>query len=233
MGLSPSSLARRAASSAGGPNGKIGGRSRMGDVTVRQLSNPRGALGRVISIVMNRRNRELIERCVDALEPRKGSSVADVGFGGGVGLRILMNRVGLTGIVSGVEPSETMRTRALKKFEDDVALDRLRIVNGSAAATSLADGSQDGIITVNTVYFWPDLAEGLDGLVRALAPEGVLAVGISPKAAQLGMGFDERAERVIEASELADAMRAAGLTRVSIAAPRGTEGRAIVRGFAA
>lgn len=232
MGLSPSSFARNAANSAGGPDGKIGGRSRLGDATVRQLSHPKGALGRLIAVVMNRRNRVLIQGCVDAIEARKGNRVADVGFGGGAGLRMLMDRVGLTGIVTGVEPSKTMRTRALKRLKDDVALDRLRIVEGTAARTSLEDGSQDGIITVNTVYFWPDLDEGLTGLATALAPGGVLAVGIGARSAQLEMRFDERAERVIEAGELAEAMRRAGLVRVSIAAPRGAEGPAIVRGYA-
>lgn len=199
---------------------------------MRQLSLPRGPLGRLLAVVMNRRNRDLSQGCVEAIAPRKGSSVADVGFGGGVGLQMLMERVGLTGIVSGVDPSDTMRARALTKLKDDVALDRLRILEGTAAETSLRDASQAGIISVNTVYFWPDLDAGMAGLVRALEPGGALAIGIGARKAQLGMGFDERAERVIEAPALADAMRAAGLTRVSVAAPRGDEGPAIVRGYA-
>jgi ubiquinone/menaquinone biosynthesis C-methylase UbiE len=185
-----------------------------------------------MAAIMNRRNRDLIQGCVEAIAPRKGSSVADVGFGGGAGLRMLVERVGLTGIVTGVEPSESMRARALKKLHDEVALDRLRIVDGTAARTTLADGSQAGIISVNTVYFWPDLDAGLEGLARALGPGGALALGIGSRKTQLDMGFDSRAERVIDARELADAIRRAGLVRVSIAAPRDNDGPAIVRGYA-
>ena len=50
----------------------------------RQLSEPRGWFGRaVVTRVLNRGNRELIQATLDRLELTAGSRLLDVGFGGG------------------------------------------------------------------------------------------------------------------------------------------------------
>jgi arsenite methyltransferase len=181
---------------------------------------------------MNRRNRRLIEACVEAISPEVGTAVADVGFGGGAGLGLLMERVGLTGVVTGVDPSAEARDQAARRFADELDLDRLRIVAGSADALPLETASQSGVITVNTVYFWPDLDRGLRELRRILAPGAPLAIGIGAVSVQRRMDFDSRAQRVIDAGALAGAMSGAGLTRISTATPRGDDGPAVVRGHA-
>ena len=40
------------------------------------------------------------------------------------------------------------------------------------------DGSFDGVVTVNTVYFWPDLGPGLAEVLRVLKPGGRIVVAI-------------------------------------------------------
>ena len=40
---------------------------------------------------LNRGNEQLITTAVQALEPSPGATLADLGFGGGLGLRLLLN----------------------------------------------------------------------------------------------------------------------------------------------
>jgi arsenite methyltransferase len=134
--------------------------------------------------------------------------------------------------VTGVDPSAEARDQAARRFADELDLDRLRIVAGSADALPLETASQSGVITVNTVYFWPDLDRGLRELRRILAPGAPLAIGIGAVSVQRRMDFDSRAQRVIDAGALAGAMSGAGLTRISTATPRGDDGPAVVRGHA-
>lgn len=56
----------------------------------KQLGHPSGVRGRVVGVVLNRGNRRFVRAAVQALQPDAAAVVADVGFGGGVGLRLLL-----------------------------------------------------------------------------------------------------------------------------------------------
>ena len=62
--------------------------------------------------MLNRANRAIVAAAVDALAPAQGQVVADIGFGGGLGLAMLLDRVGSTGGVHGVDISRVMLDRA-------------------------------------------------------------------------------------------------------------------------
>lgn len=83
----------------------------------RQLRHPAGLAGHLVGAMMNRSNRGDITAAVDALSPAAGTVVADIGFGGGLGLRLLLDRVGSTGQVHGIEVSTTMLNRAARSAE--------------------------------------------------------------------------------------------------------------------
>lgn len=87
----------------------------------RQLGRPTGLVGRLVGRLLNRGNRGFILAAVDAAEPSKGATVAEIGFGGGAGLALLLDRVGPTGVVHGIEISETMLAGARRRFKKPVA----------------------------------------------------------------------------------------------------------------
>src|SRR5262249_23665567 len=97
-----------------------------------------------------------VAAAVDALAPASGQVVADVGFGGGLGLALLLDRVGPAGRVHGVDLSRVMIGRARRRHRHAGA-DR-RPVPHEAAMTNLplAAASVDAAMTVNTIYFVPD-----------------------------------------------------------------------------
>jgi arsenite methyltransferase len=103
---------------------------------------------------MNRGNRRINVRAVELLQPRRDERVLDLGFGGGLGLDLLLDR---TDHVVGVDRAGDMVAAARAARADAVASGRLTLLEGDVSAPPLADDSVDGIVTVNTVYFWPDL----------------------------------------------------------------------------
>jgi Methyltransferase domain len=103
--------------------------------------------------MLNRGNRPAVAAAVDATGVVPGGTAADIGFGGGVGLAILLKRVGRDGVVHGVEIADDMLARARSRFAGDVETGRLRLARGSLTALPLDDASLDAAITVNTVYF--------------------------------------------------------------------------------
>ncbi len=140
---------------------------------------PRGRAGRLGGTAMRVLNRgelrEVAELLGDAL--RQGPAAPDIveiGCGPGVLLGALM--AGPAGTVHGIDPSEEMRTMAVRALARPIARGRVRITEGSAAETGLPDASADVVVSVNTVAIWPDLDAGLDELRRVLRPGGTLAL---------------------------------------------------------
>jgi len=81
----------------------------------RQLSGPSGPLGSLVARMLNKGNGPDIAAAVDALELPRSEEVADIGFGGGLGLNhLLLDATRDGGRVQGVEPPPDMLKRARK-----------------------------------------------------------------------------------------------------------------------
>jgi arsenite methyltransferase len=153
-------------------------RERMVRGLAAQLGRPTGLRGRLVGIMLNRANRSAIAIAIDALDLQPGAVAADLGFGGGVGLAILLERVGPEGRVHGVDLSPTMVNRASFRFRRYVASGRLRLHTGSITELPLEDGSIQGAVTVNTIYFISELERAFSELARVIGRSGKVVVGI-------------------------------------------------------
>lgn len=195
-----------------------------------QLSRPRGWLGRtVMTRILNRGNRDLIEATLDGLALAPGCRLLDVGFGGGLLLELAYRR----GVrrLAGVDPSEAavafLRGRPGRLEGAELVLEL-----GVAEALPFADASFDVVASTNAVYFWPDLARAFAELRRVLRPGGALTLGFSTAAklrefeAITRHGFHFHEDRAIVA-----AAEGAGLSSVRLVQLHGrvTEGDCVLR----
>jgi arsenite methyltransferase len=141
-----------------------------------QLRPPHGLVGWGMGSMLNRANHATVAAAVDALAPVPGQVVADVGFGGGLGLAVLLDRVGPAGRVHGVDISRVMIDRARRGHRRAVADGRLVLHEASMTDLPIADASVHAAMTVNTSYFVPDsvFAE----LTRVVSPAGRLVLGL-------------------------------------------------------
>ena len=121
---------------------------------------------------MNTANRSAITAAVDALDLTGSEEVADIGFGGGVGLDLLLDQTRDGGRVHGVEPSPDMLKRARKAHRGEVAAGRLDLHEAGLESLPIADGALDCWICLNTVYFVEDLSPAFAELHRVLATAG-------------------------------------------------------------
>lgn len=144
----------------------------------RQLALPRGWFGRVVvTRVLNRRNRGLIEAALDGLDLSSDTRLLDVGFGGGLSLELARRR-GVTQLW-GVEPSAAAVRELSRTHRAWSRGASLTLSEGSVEALPLGDGTVDAIVSTNTVYFWPDLDVAFRELRRVLVPGGRLALGFA------------------------------------------------------
>ncbi|MFC4123976.1 methyltransferase domain-containing protein [Nocardia rhizosphaerae] len=189
-----------------------GVKDRLLTTIAAQLGNPHGTLGKGVAFVLNRGNRRAIAAAVDATGASTGAAVADIGFGGGVGLRLLLDRVGPGGVVHGIEPSPDMLARARSAFSGEVAAERLVLAEGSLTALPAEAASLDAVITVNTIYFLDDLPAACAELTRVLRPAGTAVVGIGDPDAMAKMPFTPYGFTLRPVADVVAALTAAGLT---------------------
>lgn len=177
----------------------------------RQLRHPGGLAGHLVGMMMNRRNRRTIAAAVDALSPAPGTVVADIGFGGGFGIGLLLDRVGMPGRVHGIEVSTTMLSRATRHFRSEIADGRLTLHAASLTDLPLPNASLDGAITVNTIYFIDDLVRAFSELGRALKAADHVVVGVADPDWMRSQPAVNHGFRIRPVSTVVDAAAAAGL----------------------
>ena len=176
-----------------------------------QLGRPHGILSPVVARALNKGNERAIAAAVDAAAAPRGGVVADIGFGGAVGLGLLLDRIGDDGLVHGIEIADDMLRRARSRFGGDVQSGRLRLSSGSLTALPLDDDSVDAIITVNTVYFITELGEACAELARVLRPGGRAVIGIGDPDVMAKLPFTSHGFTIRSVTEIAAALQHSGL----------------------
>ncbi|WIY06839.1 class I SAM-dependent methyltransferase [Amycolatopsis mongoliensis] len=159
--------------------------------------------------MLNRRNHTAVVKAVAALELSGGETALDIGFGGGLGLTLLLREAGT---VHGVDISATMLERARETFRKEIATGRLVVSEGSMTALPLAAGSVDAIVSTNTVYFVDDLGKAFAEVARVLAPGGRFVLGIGdPDLMGRSRMLTENGFRIRPIAEIEATLDAAGL----------------------
>lgn len=188
----------------------MGLRDKLAAGMARQLRQPEGIRGRLTGRGLNRGNRDAVLAAVAATELQAGQSAADIGFGGGVGLDPLLDRVGPAGHVHGVELSETMLAMARRRFDQDVVRGGLTLQAGNLTDLPLPDESIDAVITTNTVYFVTDLERAFGEIARVLRPTGRAVIGVGDPDGMAAMPFTAHGFTLRPVEELVRLLRSAG-----------------------
>jgi arsenite methyltransferase len=171
--------------------------------------------------LMNRWNAAVNDRAVRLLGVQVGDAVLEVGFGGGATLERLLAAAPHVR-VTGLERSTTMADAVRASMARAITDQRLRLDEGDVASLPYADGAFDRIVTVNVLYFWPDLQAALEELCRVLRPGGTLVIAYRPAAAMRHYRVTTQQFRLVEDEALLDAVHAAGLE--TLALESGTDG---------
>jgi arsenite methyltransferase len=177
----------------------------------KQLGRPEGLRGRVVGRRLNKGNLSTVTAAVAATHLQAGQVGADVGFGGGLGLALLRERVGPGGHVHGVELSATMLSAARRRHDRDVAAGRMTLQSGRLEELPVEDGQIDGMITINTLYFVEDVGAVFRELARVLRPSGTAVIGIGDPVAMAAMPVTAHGFRIRPPDEIVTGLRDAGL----------------------
>lgn len=148
-----------------------------------------GPIGVITARIMARANRETEAEAVKELAPARDDDVLVVGFGPGVGLRLL-SRVITEGHIAGVDPSRVMLREAARRNRVAVDSGLIELRRGTADALPWEDASFDAVATVNTMQLWRPFAACVAEVARVLRPDGRLVSYTHDWAIKRSTGMD-------------------------------------------
>ena len=185
----------------------------LAKLLARHLRTPAGWIGRLVALLMNAGNREMNIAAIQALGIAPAHRVLEVGFGGGVALANLLACIP-QGRVAGLELSSTMLRRAQRRFRVAITQGRLRLEQGAIDPMPFPDASFDRLLSVNTIYFWPDPLSAVREIRRVLSPAGRVVLGYRTPAAMATIPATRHGFRIFEAAEVEGLLRSAGFQEV-------------------
>lgn len=137
-----------------------------------QLSRPTGIIGKfILGPLWNRRNARLNDVTLACLELGAEDRVLELGFGGGYLLEKIISQA-KRGFVAGVDVSPVMVKNCRARWRKAIAAGQVDVQVGRAEALPYPDGHFSKASSVNSIFYWSDVRQGLAEIYRVLQPGG-------------------------------------------------------------
>jgi ubiquinone/menaquinone biosynthesis C-methylase UbiE len=177
---------------------------------------PAGWVGRwILAPLWNRRNVALNDVALAALALRADDQVLEVGCGGGYLLGRMAERVSL-GTLTGVDAGPAMIAHCMRRHCRLVRTGRLVLQCAPAEALPFAEARFTQACSVNSLFYWSDVRQGLRELYRVLIPGGRLVLCLTTKASLLRQRALRGHVRAFEESELREMLGSVGFRVASV-----------------
>jgi SAM-dependent methyltransferase len=162
----------------------------MQNLLVRAFGRPQGLLGKLGGVIMARMNADFGLWVIDLLEIKSGDRVLEVGFGPGVVIQRLSQKLP-AGRVAGIDGSSEMVAQACARNALGVESGHIELRQGLVDGMPFSDNSFDKALAVNSMQVWPDPVAGLREILRVMIPGGRVALGFSVHSGQVNRGLAE------------------------------------------
>ena len=173
-----------------------------------QLSCPHGEAGLDFAHMMHTTNVGMTRAGFGALKLPFYAHLLEIGHGNAAHLPLLQQVAGLH--YTGLEVSELMQQEAARLNHTAVAAHMAEFIHYDGAALPAFPRLFDGILSVNTVYFWAQPLAFLQNLRRVLKPTGRLSLVYMDENYMRGLPFVGERFQVYSVSALQDLVCQAG-----------------------
>lgn len=196
----------------------------IGGYLSRQAARPHGPAGRLLGWNWIRETASVNDIAFDLLAPAGGERILEIGFGPG---RTLGRLAAAGAEVVGVETSPTMIAAAGRRNAAHIGAGRVHLERGDGITVPLPDRSVDAVVSVHTIYFWPDPSGTLTDIARVLRPGGRLVLAFRPGDEPWPARFDPQVYRVPTTSRATQWLDAAGFADVRVERRNGPASSAV------
>lgn len=180
----------------------------------KQMLQPHGLFGRfLLGPLWNRHNAVLNDCTLQSLHLESQDCVLDIGFGGGYLLGKMLDIV-TRGQIAGLDNSEVLVDAAIKKFKDAILNGRMIITLGNVEKLPYDDGTFNKISSVNSIFYWSDLHQGLREVHRVLQKNGLYVLTFTVEKDLHKRGFSSYGIHSFSEAEITSALYAVGFYKI-------------------
>jgi ubiquinone/menaquinone biosynthesis C-methylase UbiE len=140
-----------------------------------QLRKPSGLFGRLVSKMMDIRNKEFYEKIISKLDIKNGDKIFEIGYGPGLGISLIANNT-TNCPISGIDFSDLMYRKATKRNKKFIDNGIVNLRYGDLLTIDINQGTYDKIFCVNVIYFWSDLNIVFEKIYSLLNTGGVYCI---------------------------------------------------------
>ncbi|MES2726113.1 MAG: class I SAM-dependent methyltransferase [Bacteroidota bacterium] len=145
-----------------------------------QLRKPTGDLGKTVGEKMNESNKLMNLESIECLNIQANQQLLEIGMGNGFFVQHILTQHPSV-IYNGCDFSAAMVKEAIAINKHFITNGQAAFVQANAHQLPYAEAQFDTVFTVNTIYFWDDVAAVLSAIKRVLKPQGQLVLALRPK----------------------------------------------------
>jgi ubiquinone/menaquinone biosynthesis C-methylase UbiE len=160
-------------------------------ILLRMFGRPQGVLGRLGGVIMARVNRAAAADIIDLLDIEPGDKLLEVGFGPGVAIQLLAERV-RAGYIGGIDPSPEMVEQATARNAQAIRRGLIDLRRAYAESLPFDDNTFHRALAVNSMQVWSNPLVGLQEMRRVMKPGARVALGFTIHSGQANEGLTDR-----------------------------------------
>lgn len=176
---------------------------------------PSGFFGRIAGNRMVQQHEPENNWTVTLLSVQPKDSILEIGFGAGATIQRIAD-LATEGYVAGVDFSRTMVHAARRRNASAVKAGRVELQYGDAAILPFADSMFDKVLSIHSLYFWPDPTIVFAEILRVLKPEGIVILTLLPKERWPGDGEGTEECRVYRGEDIKNMLTQVGFVSTRI-----------------
>ncbi len=179
-----------------------------------QFGNPRGIIGTICCLIMNKINRRMYESISSCIKIDKNATILDIGYGNGYLINKIYHKTHAN--IFGIDISDDMKKIASKRNSKAVNEGKVKLSIGDCCDLKFDDKLFDIVTTVNTIYFWSDTKKGLSEIYRTLKDDGVFYNAVYSKQWLNNLSYTKKGFKIFEKNDYIELGKKAGFSKVII-----------------
>jgi len=187
----------------------------MDDSTLKeiasQLSCPEGKNGIATGEKMNSLNDFITQKTIEHLAPKQAEIIIEIGPGNGMLSLPILEAIGAQGHYLGIDQSADMIRLAKANLQNETCHD-VDVVCCDFSEAKVEEGSVDGLLAVNVLYFIDDLPAFLTHIKRWLKPHARAVFGVRSPETLSAIPFTQYGFSIRSIESIEKAMSEAGFS---------------------
>lgn len=182
----------------------------VSQLLARQFSKPSKVIGPlVLAPLWNRWNQALNVSALRLLALEPNDQVLEVGFGGGYLLGQALARVP-QGTVAGIDASPAMTGHCRSRYRSVWVSGRLELATASVSAIPFADACFSKVTSVNSLFYWSDVRQGIRECGRVTRVGGALVLVFTSRASLKDRSFARHGLTLPDGADIGQLLKDSG-----------------------